>query len=328
MSDDRTTQPPLSPAQADPAATVTQSLTAAAAPPADSPVPPELADHPRYRIVRLIGGGGMGTVYQAEHRVMERAVALKVVRSDLLDSASSIERFRREVKAAAQLHHPHIVTAFDAEQAGNAHFLVMEFVEGSDLARYVTNHGPLPVAEACNYVRQAALGLQHALEKGVCHRDIKPSNLMRTPSGEIKIMDFGLARFAGGGSGGQTASGVILGTIDFMAPEQADNARVADTRSDIYSLGCTLFYLLSGRVMFPDGTLVQRVMSHVEKRPPSISDLRADVPPALVNVLAKMLAKDPNKRYQSPAEAADAVAPFAGARRFRRLHRRRPPRRG
>ena len=157
--------------------------------------PKELADHPRYRVLGLLGAGGMGAVYKAEHRLMERPVALKVIRRGLTDDPAAAERFRREVKAAARLSHPHIVRAYDAEQAGDLHFLVMEFVEGTDLARLVAGQGPLPVARACEYARQAALGLQHAFEHGMVHRDIKPQNLMLTPDGQVKVLDFGLARF-------------------------------------------------------------------------------------------------------------------------------------
>ncbi len=160
-------------------------------------LPAELADHPRYRIVKRLGSGGMGTVYLAEHRLMDRLVALKLIRRDLLGNEALVERFRREVKAAARLGlHRNIVAAYDAEQAGDSHFLVMEFVEGVDLAHHVKRQGPLPCALACQAVKQAAEGLEHAFQRGMVHRDIKPQNLMRTPDGQVKILDFGLARFA------------------------------------------------------------------------------------------------------------------------------------
>src|SRR5262245_24519319 len=286
--------------------------------------PPELADHPRYRVVRLIGAGGMGAVYQAEHKVMERPVALKVVRPDLTGNAAAVERFVREVKAAAKLSHPNIVAAHDAEQSGNVHFLVMEYVEGVDLGRVVAEQGKLPRAAACHYVRQAAFGLQHAFEKGMVHRDIKPANLMLVkagsdstadttvyPFGLVKILDFGLARFASS-AGVNTASGVLLGTVDYMAPEQADNARSADIRADIYSLGCTLYYLLAAQVPFPAGTTIQKVMAHVEKAPRPLTDFRDDLPPELLGVIARLMAKRPEGRFQAPADAAKALAPFAG----------------
>jgi tRNA A-37 threonylcarbamoyl transferase component Bud32 len=289
--------------------------------------PPELRDHPRYRIVRLIGQGGMGAVYQAVHKVMDRSVALKVMRTDLTRNASAVERFRREVKAAAQLVHPNIVTAFDAEQVGELHFLVMEYVDGRTLADLVACHGPLSVADAVEYVTQAALGLQYAHEKGMTHRDIKPHNLMiaerqsRNAEGTeeagasalIKILDFGLARFASDGAGGgQTSSGMMLGTVDYIAPEQADNARTADIRSDIYSLGCTLYHLLAGRVPFPDGSVIQRVMMHVEMPPPPLNKYRTDLPAGLAAVVERMLAKNPAKRFQTPIEVVRALAPYRG----------------
>jgi len=292
-------------------------------PPSSHPgaaIPPDLANHSRYQVMRLLGSGGMGSVYQAMHRVMDRAVALKIMRSDLTSHTALVERFRREVKAAAQLHHPNIVAAYDAEQAGSTHFLAMEYVEGKTLADIVQETGPLPVAQAVDYVRQAAIGLQHAFSKGMIHRDIKPHNLILTqnvpadkagdyPFGLVKILDFGLARFASGdASQVQTASGLILGTVDFMAPEQADNAHNADIRSDIYSLGCTLYYLLVGRAPFPDGTMVQRVMAHVTQTPPPIVTLRPGLPPRLVGILERMLAKEPAKRFQTPAELAQALS--------------------
>ena len=159
-----------------------------------APLPPELVDHPRYRVVALIGAGGMGAVYKAEHRLMERTVALKVVNPAFIDNPAAVRRFQQEVKAAARLHHPNIVASHDADQAGSLHFLVMEYVEGRSLADYAQEKGPLPIPEACEYARQAALGLQHAHEHGLVHRDVKPHNLMRTPDGRIKILDFGLAR--------------------------------------------------------------------------------------------------------------------------------------
>jgi eukaryotic-like serine/threonine-protein kinase len=285
-------------------------------------IPRELADHPRYRIVGLIGAGGMGVVYRAEHRLMQRQVALKVLSRHLSRRIAATERSRNEMKAAARLSHPNIVTAHDADQAGDFQFLVMEFVEGTSLARVVEKHGPLPVAHACNYARQAAQGLQHAFERGMVHRDIKPQNLMLTRPGQVKILDFGLARFKWeldpeggetpvGSSAGVTADGEVLGTPDYIAPEQVSNSRRADVRSDIYSLGCTLYYLLSGRVPYPGGSVAQKLVSHLHVAPKALGELRDDVPPALVEVLSRMMEKDPSRRYQTPAEVAAALAPFA-----------------
>jgi uncharacterized protein (TIGR03067 family) len=267
---------------------------------------------------------------------MERRVALKVINRNLIDQPAAVERFRREVKTAAKLAHPNIVTAFDAEQAGDTHFLVMEYVEGTSLARVVAEEGRLPVARACDYVRQAALGLQHAYEQGMVHRDIKPHNLMLTPAGQVKVLDFGLARFAqesqpaaapplpeaaaadAPSAGTLTHEGTVMGTPDYIAPEQVRDAHAADIRADIYSLGCTLYDLLAGHAPFPDGTALQKVMAHVEKKPRPLTELRKDVPAGLARVVARMLAKEPAQRYQTPAEVAAALQPFAGGKPARR----------
>jgi serine/threonine protein kinase len=278
--------------------------------PIDPGIPPELADHPRYRILGLLGSGGMGRVYKAEHRLMERLVALKVINRNLTDNAAAVERFRREVKTAAKLSHPNIVTAFDAEQVGDWHFLVMEYVEGQSLDRIVQARGRLPIADACDYMRQAALGLQHAWERGMVHRDIKPHNLMLTPQGQIKILDFGLARFLSEGKPitALTQFGVIMGTPDYIAPEQAQDSRTADIRADLYSLGCTFFYLLTGRVPFPDGSLLQKLMAQVTQEATPLRVLREDAPTAVIAILARLMAKDPARRYQTPSEAAQVLA--------------------
>jgi serine/threonine protein kinase len=292
-----------------------QSTIAGQPPPlALAGIPQDLKHHPRYRLVASLGVGGMGAVYRAEHRLMGRPVALKVIRGDLLGSHTLVERFRREVKSAARLAaHPNIVAAYDAEQAGETHMLVMEFVEGIDLARLVERRGPLPVAEACEYVRQATVGLQHAFEDGMIHRDIKPQNLMRTTRGQVKILDFGLARFASevGSLAGVTAEGMILGTADYVAPEQIDDPHAADTRADIYSLGCTLYFLLAGHAPFPDRSLIQKLIAHREKIPRPLREIRADVPPELARIVELMMAKDPGERFQIPEEVARALAPFA-----------------
>jgi WD40 repeat protein/serine/threonine protein kinase len=281
-------------------------------PEAPDALPPELARHERYRVVRLLGVGGMGAVYEAEHLVMQRTVALKVIKRAYTANADALERFRREVRAAARLSHPNIVITYDAEDAGETHFLVMEYVEGIDLGRLVQECGPLPVDRACEYVRQAALGLQYAFEQGMVHRDLKPHNLMLTSDGRVKILDFGLARFASeaASAAGLTGTGLVLGTVDYIAPEQADNAHQADIRSDIYSLGCTLYHLLAGQPPFPTGTSLQKVMAHMEKKPQPLTELRDDLPEGLMPVLERMMAKDPKHRYQTPAEVAFALEPF------------------
>jgi WD40 repeat protein len=284
-------------------------------PEAPDALPPELARHERYRVVRLLGVGGMGAVYEAEHRVLRRPVALKVINRAYVASAAALERFRREVRAAARLSHPNIVTTHDAEDAGETHFLVMEYVKGTDLGRLLLEHGPRSVDRACDYVRQAALGLQHAFEQGMVHRDLKPHNLMLTPGGCVKILDFGLACFASevASAASLTGTGVVLGTVDYIAPEQADAPHEADIRSDIYSLGCTLYHLLAGRPPFPTGTALQKVMAHVEKKPQPLTELRDDLPEGLMPVVDRMMAKNPKHRYQTPDEVAFALEPFTRA---------------
>jgi hypothetical protein len=304
-----------------------------------SVVPPELVDHPRYRVLGLIGQGGMGAVYRAEHRRMERLVALKVIHPGLMDNVAAVERFRQEVRAAARLQHPNIVTAHDADQAGRLHFLVMEHVEGISLADLIRTRGPLPVAEACACIRQAALGLQHAHEQGMVHRDVKPHNLMLQPSGTpqggvVKILDFGLARLLRTPDGPRTgptrvgaltSAGVVMGTADYMAPEQASDPSAADIRADIYSLGCTLFFLLTGQPPFPDGSVADKLARHAGTPLPPVRGLRPEVPPALAAVLSRMTARDPTERHTTPAEVAAALAPFCPVplQRAGRLSRRR-----
>jgi serine/threonine protein kinase len=271
-------------------------------------LPPALRDHPRYRVLELLGHGKMGPVYRAEHRLMERTVALKLIDRERMASLELVERFRRETRAGALLSHPNIVKAFDAEQAGDTHFLVMEFVPGVNLAHLVAERGPLPVGEACEYIRQAALGLQYAHEQGMVHRDVKPHNLMRTPEGVIKILDFGLARFV---SEQRTGSGSSTETADHAAPELAGDPRRVDIRADIYSLGSTLYQLLTGRVPFPGSGVMGKVLAHAAAQSVALSELRPDLPPGLQAVVAKMMARLPEDRYQTPAEVADALAPFA-----------------
>ena len=273
-------------------------------------LPAELRDHPRYRVFKLLGKGGMGEVYLAEHRLMARMVALKVIRRGITQDPQAVERFRNEVKAAARLSHPNIVAAHDAEQAGDAHFLVMEFIDGISLDRLVEKRGRLAVAQACHYVRQAALGLQHAVDHGMIHRDIKPQNLMLTRKGHVKILDFGLARFARDPSNRITELGVVLGTPDYIAPEQVTNSRHADIRADIYSLGCTLYYLLAGQTPFPTGTQTQKIIAHVDRDPQPLAQVRSDLPRDLIGVIEKMMAKDPDERFGSPREVAHALLPF------------------
>ncbi len=273
---------------------------------ADDAVPEGLAHHPRYRLVRLLGSGGMGVVWLAEHTVMGRPVALKVIRPAFLARAGAVERFRREVRAAAQLNHPNIATAYDADEAGGSHFLVMEYVNGEVLLD-VVRRGPLPVAAACRAVRDAARGLAHAHAAGLIHRDVKPANLIRAADGTVKVLDFGLVGMEAGAVE-LTGANVVMGTPDYIAPEQATDARTADARSDVYALGCTLYHLLAGRVPFPGGTTLQKLDAH--RDPARAPDPVAGVSAKLARVLARMTAKDPAARYQTAEAAADALDRF------------------
>jgi Tol biopolymer transport system component len=295
---------------------------------ARSGVPPELVDHPRYKILEFLGAGGMGSVFKAEHRLMERPVALKLIKRKLMDKPAMVERFRREVRAAARLSHPNIVEAYDADQAGDNHFLVMEFVEGDSLADVLKREHRLGVGPACAFARQAALGLQHAHDRGMVHRDIKPANLMLTRGGEVKILDFGLARFASnaraeeplprpaatsaaGSIPGLTRADVLMGTPEYMSPEQALDPRSAGITADIYSLGCTLYHFLAGQAPFPEGTAADKLAAHGERSPRPLAELRPEVPPALARVVERMMARDAARRFQTPKEVADALGPYA-----------------
>ncbi len=280
-------------------------------------MPPELIDHPRYRLTRRLGSGGMGVVFHAVHRLMEREVALKVISAPLMRHPAVVERFKKEFVAVGKLNHPHIVAAHDAEQVGGLYFLVMEYVDGVSLDRFVKKNGPLSAAVACLFIRQAAQALQHAHEQGLVHRDIKPQNLMVTRKGHIKVLDFGLARVAeeaarpAAGARPLTAIGTVLGTPDYIAPEQVGDSHAVDIRADIYSLGCTLYFLLTGRPPFPEGSALEKALSHVEGSPEPLRVLRPEMPPELAAVIEKMMAKKPDARFATPGEVAAALTPFA-----------------
>jgi serine/threonine-protein kinase len=270
-----------------------------------------------YVLLDRLGEGGMGQVFKARHRHMNRLVALKLVRKEKLASADSVRRFYQEVQAAAALVHPNIALAFDAGQAGASHFFSMEYVDGPDLTRLIKEGGVLPVEQACEYIRQVALGLQHAHEKGLVHRDIKPSNLLvASPEGGqpvVKILDLGLARLGDSFQKDRnlTKMGQVIGTPDYLAPEQALDARNVDIRADIYSLGCTLYFLLAGRAPFQAEALTELLMKHQMEATPSVRSIRPDVPENLDVFLQHMMAKKPDNRPDTPAEVAEALAPFA-----------------
>ena len=277
-------------------------------------LPPQLRNHPRYVVRELLDVGGMGAVYKAEHRLLERTVVLKVIRPDVLSKPEQVQRFLREAKLAASLTHPNIVTVYEAEQAGETYFLVMEYLAGTDLLRLVQKLGPLPVAEACEWVRQAAAGLQYIHERGLVHRDIKPSNLFLVGDQQVKILDLGLAvlRTEDKRGSGLTEQGQILGTIDYMAPEQWEDSRAVDIRADIYSLGCSFYHLLAGKPPFDSeehSSLMKQMWAHALAPVPPLRERRPDVPEHLTAVLDRMLAKKPADRFGTPAEVAAALAP-------------------
>ena len=283
-----------------------------------------------YRLLEKLGEGGMGAVYKAVHTRLDKIVALKMLPKSHKANPWAVSRFDREMKAIGRLNHPNIVQAYDAREIGGTRFLVMEYVDGVDLSAVVERCGPLGIAEACELARQTALGLQAAHEHGLVHRDIKPSNLMlasplsrsgRGAGGEgsqpqVKILDLGLARFQPGRvPGGEvTSAGQIMGTADYIAPEQVSDSHSVDIRADIYSLGCTLFKLLTGEVLFGDAQyegFFDKMMAHVLKPTPPIRASRSEVPEPLAAVIDRMLAKQPGERFSTPAEVAEALAPFA-----------------
>ena len=255
----------------------------------------------------------MGQVFKARNWKLGRIVAIKLIRKERLVGGDVVRRFHREIRAVAALDHPNVIRAYDADEADGVHFLVMEYAEGKDLARLVKEQGPLPVARACDCARQAALGLQHAYERGLVHRDVKPQNLLLTPSGVVKVLDLGLARLGHDDADEEVTSlvtreGTFMGTPDYTAPEQTLNAHGVDIRADLYSLGCTLYFLLTGRPPFAGGSLGEKIAKHQSLAPEPVERLRPEVPPALAAVVRRLLAKRPEDRFQTPAEAAAALA--------------------
>jgi serine/threonine protein kinase len=268
----------------------------------------------KYRLLKLLGAGGMSSVYLAENTTLRGKVAIKVLPRKFTDQTSYLARFEREAQIAWRLSHPNIVRAFDLEQAGNIHYIPMEYVDGIDLHAKVKQDGPLSVEQAVDYVRQAALGLQHAHEEGLVHRDIKPANLILEKKGSerkevVKILDLGLASAKSDeGSLTEEHNEKVLGTADYLAPEQAKNSHGADARSDIYALGCTLYYLLVAAPPFPSGTLSERIRAHTQTPPPNLLEKRPDVPPAIADLYFRMMAKNPQARPQSAGEIAEQLA--------------------
>jgi serine/threonine protein kinase len=267
----------------------------------------------KYRLLERLGAGGMGAVYLCEHLTMGRRVALKVLPLTQAEDPASLKRFYREARAVARLDHPNIVRAFDLDHEENLHFLVLEFVDGSNLHDFVRRNGVLTPLRAAHYLRQAALGLAHAHEVGLVHRDIKPSNILLDRSGCVKILDMGLAQFFGEENSDfvrEFENGFVIGTADYLAPEQAVSSQV-DTRADLYSLGCTAYFLLVGRSPFQEGTSHQKMLWHQVRMPKPLAKHRDDVPEELAKIIDRMMAKEPARRFQTPTELAAALTPFA-----------------
>src|SRR6185437_12647070 len=287
------------------------------------PAAPELPSRiSEYAVQGAIGRGGMGAVYRAVHTRLDKVVAIKVLSSQRLGDAVAVARFERETRAIGKLSHPHIVAATDAGEVAGAPFLVMEFVDGIDLAQLVKRQGPLSVADACEIVRQAALGLQYAHSHGLVHRDVKPSNLLLTSApdqaagGLVKVADLGLALLhepdAGAGpnaeTSGTTSANLVIGSLDYMAPEQADDAHQVDQRADLYSLGCTLYEFLAGKPPFasPSQTRLQKLKAHADAPAPSLAGACPKLPVGLESLVRKLLAKNPADRFASAASLATA----------------------
>lgn len=260
----------------------------------------------RYKLLDLLGRGGMGSVFVAQHTTMNRRVALKVISKELGRDPASLERFLDEARAVAALDHPNIVHAYNVDNEGTRYYMVMEYVEGQDLQRMVESQGPLEFDKAVDYLRQAAEGLAHAHSRNMVHCDIKPANLIVNQQGVVKILDMGMARLTGRQQG-SAPDERVLGSVDYLAPEQAVGSPEVDHRADIYALGCTFYFLLTGRPPFPEGTLAERILKHQTQEPQSILQLRPGTPRELVKICQKMMAKQPEKRFQSVAEVAHAL---------------------
>lgn len=273
----------------------------------------------KYRLLGHLGTGGMSSVFLAEHPVMKRLVAIKVLPKKYVEDTNYLERFKREARAVAALDHTNIVRAYDIDQDGNRHYIVMEYVDGRDLQRLVKDIGPLDPVDAADYIAQAARGLQHAHDEGLIHRDVKPANCLLDTHGVLKLLDMGLAKF----SEEERSLSVIyddtvVGTADFLAPEQAINSQKVDSRADVYGLGCTFYFLLVGHPPFPEGTIAERLLKHQTQEPESILHIRPDISPALVDIVRRMMIKVPEERIQSTDIVAEELEQWKEARTTRR----------
>jgi eukaryotic-like serine/threonine-protein kinase len=266
----------------------------------------------KYKVLERLGSGGMGSVFLCEHIFMRRRVAVKVLPAAKSADPSALERFYREARAVAAVDHVNIVQAYDIDQDETLHFIVMEYVDGPSLQEIVRRSGPISVERACHYISQAAEGLEHASHAGLVHRDIKPGNILVDRTGVVKVLDLGLARFFNDEEDMLTRKydENVLGTADYLAPEQADDSHAVDIRADIYSLGGTFYFLLTGKTPFGDGTVPQKLMWHRTRQPKPLGAFREDVPAEVQAILDRMMAKEPDQRFHSPCEISAALAPW------------------
>ena len=261
----------------------------------------------KYKLLERVGVGGMGQVFLCEHMFMRKRVAVKVLPPAKAEQPAALGRFYREARAAGGLQHPNIVRTHDIDQDGNLHFIVMDYVDGTDLLEVVKKFGPMNIDRAVSYTRQSALGLDYAFRAGLIHRDVKPGNVLIDRKGVARILDLGLARFYKDHTDQLTMKyddKIVLGTADYVAPEQVANSHSVDIRADIYGLGATLYFLLAGHPPFPVGTVSQKLLWHRTKEPTPIQQIRPEVPAGLAAIVARMMAKDPKARYQTPAQVA------------------------
>jgi serine/threonine protein kinase len=266
----------------------------------------------KYKVLERLGTGGMGSVYLCEHMMVGRRVAVKVLPTAQADNPSALGRFYREARAAGVLDHPNLVTAHDIDQDGALHFLVMDYVDGSNLQDIVARSGPLSIERAAHYISQTACGLQHAHQAGLIHRDVKPANILVERNGNVRLLDLGLARFFEDTDllTLKYDEQNVLGTADYVSPEQTLNSHEVDIRADIYSLGGTFYFVLTGRPPFAGGKVAQKLIWHQVRPPTPVTELRPDVPPGLASIVQRMMAKDPRHRYQTPAEVMEALKPW------------------
>lgn len=270
----------------------------------------------KYKLIELIGQGGMGAVYLCEHMSLKRPVAVKVMPEEKVKAPGALERFQREARAIAQLDHNNIVRAFDMGCDDGVHFMVMEYVDGVNLERLITKNYKevgLPLSRAVHYVIETALALQHAHEIGWVHRDIKPANILVDRQGCVKLLDLGLSRLFEGDTDQLTMKfdeGSVLGTADYIAPEQALNVSAADIRSDLYGLGCTFYFLLAGRPPFHKGSVAQKLVWHQTKYPDHIHIIRPDIPEEINQIIFKMIAKKPDDRFSEPMDVVNVLSQY------------------